>query len=110
MAQFGAGRARSPSARWQRGTTMFRKLLPMTILALSLGAAPSVAEPEFVQPTAPHGPTAARTLEQNRRVLLGPAPSETLSTASAEPAAPPRDRARAARDGGTAGSGWQGAR
>ncbi|HYI84249.1 MAG TPA: hypothetical protein VEX11_13675, partial [Acetobacteraceae bacterium] len=97
-------------ACWQRGITMFRKFLPMTILTLSLSAAPSFAQSEFVQPMAPHGSTAARTLEQNRRIVLAPATSETLSAASAERPALPRDRTRAARDGGTAGSAWQGAK
>ena len=89
---------------------MFRMILLIASLALALDAAPSFAQSEFVQPTAPYGSTAARTLEQNRRVVLGPAPAETLSSASAEPAAPPRDRTRAARNDLTAASGWQGAK
>ena len=73
---------------------MLRKT-PLTIfLALGLGAAPAFAQP--APAAAPEDSTAARTLEQNRRVSVGwAAPSEPRSTA-ASPGAAPSNRNAAA--------------
>ena len=57
--------------------TVWRKILPVTAMALCLGAAPALAQLAPAPTAAPEDPTAARTLEQNRRVVIGPpAPSD----------------------------------
>ncbi|CAA9225690.1 MAG: hypothetical protein AVDCRST_MAG27-593 [uncultured Craurococcus sp.] len=83
---------------------MLCKISPIVVLALGLGAAPAFAQSALAPATAPEGSTAARTLEQNRRVLTGqPAPSEALRSTAAEPEAPAasaRPRARNPAPGG----------
>jgi hypothetical protein len=86
---------------------MLREILPVVALALALGAAPALAQcgPASAA-SAPEDSTAARTLEQNRRVVVGqPARSELLRGAAAEPAPPAGrvDEARAAPPAGRAG-------
>ena len=86
---------------------MLREILPVAALALALGAAPASAQPAPAPASAPpDDSTAARTLEQNRRILVRqPARSEVLRGAAAEPAAPAArvDEARAAPPAGRAG-------
>jgi hypothetical protein len=67
---------------------MHRKISPVIALALGLGAAPVLAQSAPAPAAAPEDSTAARTLEQNRRVLIEqPAPSGVGGTAT-EPGAP----------------------
>jgi hypothetical protein len=90
---------------------MLSKVPPAVVaLALVLGAAPAFAQPVPAPAgAAPEGSTAARTLEQNRRVgFWQPAPSETLrgtAAGSAAPTAPAArvNEARAAPPAGRAG-------
>ncbi len=83
---------------------MLREIPPVVALALVLGAAPAFAQPAPAPAwAAPDGPTAARTLEQNRRVLTWPpAPSEVPRGMATGPVAPVArdDRAGAAPAGG----------
>ena len=73
-----------------------------TIVALALGTASAFAQPASNPAAAPGDATAARTLEQNRRVLIGqPAPSGSHSTAAEAGArAALGDRAGGAATGG----------
>ena len=82
---------------------MLREILPVAALALALGAAPASAQPAPAPASAPSDDsTAARTLEQNRRVLFWhPASFEVPRGTVARPAAPMArvDEARAAPAG-----------
>jgi hypothetical protein len=81
----GEGPAYAP-ARLHRCSAMLRKVPPAAVaLALVLGAAPAFAQ----SGAAPEDATAARTLEQNRRVLVWPpAPSEVPRGLPTGPVAP----------------------
>ena len=102
----GEGPAYAP-ARLHRFSAMLRKVPPAAVaLALVLGAAPAFAQSGAAPAAAPEDATAARTLEQNRRVVVSqPARSELLRGAAAEPAPPAGrvDEARAAPAAGRAG-------
>jgi hypothetical protein len=75
---------------------MSRTILPVAALALGLAAASASAQSALSPFVPPEGSTAARTLEQNRRVSIGqPRPSEGRG-AAVEPGAPARDRTTAA--------------
>jgi hypothetical protein len=76
---------------------MLREIPPAVALALVLGAAPASAQSGPASAAAaPEDSTAARTLEQNRRVLIGqPAPSEVLRGMAAGPSAPAASVGRA---------------
>ncbi len=68
---------------------MPRKISSVSALALGLGAAPASAQSAPAPAAAPEASTAARTLEQNRRVpVWQPAPSEALGGMAAGPSAP----------------------
>jgi hypothetical protein len=86
---------------------MLREIPPLVALAFVLGAAPALAQSGPASAAAaPEDSTAARTLEQNRRIVVGqPARSEVLRGAAAEPASPAArvDEARAAPPAGRAG-------
>ena len=86
---------------------MLREIPPLVALALGLGAAPALAQSGPARAAAaPEDSTAARTLEQNRRVVVGqPTRSEVLRGAAADPAAPAArvDEARDAPPAGRAG-------
>jgi hypothetical protein len=61
---------------------MIRTITLLVGLALGLGVASAFAQPAPPPSNAPEDSTAARTLEQNRRVFIGrPAPSEVRGTA-----------------------------
>lgn len=61
---------------------MFRTIPLLAVLALGLGAASAFAQPAPPPANAPEGSTAARTLEQNRRVFIGrPTSPEARGTA-----------------------------
>lgn len=83
---------------------MLREIPHVVALALVLGAAPAFAQPSPASAAAaPEDSTAARTLEQNRRVFSwSPAPSEIRRGMAARPVAPVArdDRAGAAPAGG----------
>jgi len=71
---------------------MFRRILPIAALTLGLSATSTLAQ--SVLP--PGDSTAARTLEQNRRVIIGrPVPPE-IGSAAAESRAPTRSPTPAA--------------
>jgi hypothetical protein len=76
---------------------MFRIILPVAALALGLGTAS--AQPAFSPVTAPEGSTAARTLEQNRRAVLGRPAAPEIGTPATGPESPPRDPRAAAATG-----------
>jgi hypothetical protein len=81
---------------------MLREIPHAVALALVLGAVPAFAQP--VPAAAPEDATVARTLEQNRRVLVGqPAQSGVLGGPATEPAASAarNDRAGPAPASGT---------
>lgn len=86
---------------------MFRKISPLIALTLGLCAAPASAELARTAAVAPEGSTAALTLEQNRRVIIGMPTTSDVQGAAAEPGAPARDRAGAAP---AAGAGKPGGR
>ena len=69
---------------------MLREVLPVAALALALGAAPASAQPAPAPASAPpDDSTAARTLEQNLRVVMWqPAPSEAPRGMATGPVAP----------------------
>jgi hypothetical protein len=74
-----------------RSMAMFRTILPVTALALGLGTASASAQPAFSPPIAPENSAAARTLEQNRRVVIGRPLASEVRSMTAEPGSPPRD-------------------
>ena len=73
---------------------MLREIPPVVALVLLLGVAPASAQPA---PAPPDGSsTAARTLEQNRRVLVGP-PAQPEIRGAADSAVAPAARVDEAR-------------
>jgi len=78
---------------------MFRSILPVAALALGLGTASAPAQPAFSPVIAPEGSTAARTLEQNRRAVLGRPVALEIRGPTAGSDSPPRDPRAAAATG-----------
>jgi hypothetical protein len=74
---------------------MFRTITLLVGLALGPGAASAFAQPAPPPPYAPEGSTAARTLEQNRRVFIGRSTSSEVRGTAVESDSPARDRTTA---------------
>ncbi|MBV1798983.1 hypothetical protein [Siccirubricoccus sp. G192] len=78
---------------------MFRSILPVAALALGLGTASAPAQPAFSPVIAPEGSTAARTLEQNRRAVIGRPVASGIRSPAPGPDSAPRDPRAAAAVG-----------
>jgi hypothetical protein len=91
---------------------MFRKALPVIALASLPVGAPAFAQPALAPAAVSDDSTPGRTLEQNRRVLVGYSilARPPATAAAAGPDAPARERTKVTPADGSAASSWQAVR